>query len=61
MKRLVLALLALNAVQAEETVTFQQGCLAKVYVCGKYPEKYPLTVDTFKDDVPEWPINVLPH
>ena len=45
---------------AEETVVFQPGCLAKIYVCGKYADKNELTWEKFKDDVPEWPIKVLP-
>jgi hypothetical protein len=57
---LVLISAATLQMLAEETVVFQPGCLAKIYVCGKYPDKYELTHDKFKDDVPEWPIKVLP-
>ena len=57
---LVLISAATLQMLAEETVVFQPGCLAKIYVCGKYSDKYELTHDKFKDDVPEWPIKVLP-
>jgi hypothetical protein len=57
---LVLLSAATAQMLAEETVVFQPGCLAKIYVCGKYSDNYELKQTKFKDDVPEWPIKVLP-
>lgn len=55
----LVALLAVNVI-AEETVAFQPGLLAKIYVCGKYPEESIADWDKIKLDVADWPIKALP-
>ncbi len=45
---------------AAETVTFQPGCLAKVYALGSLPAGKPPTWNTVTDDPKIWPIKALP-
>jgi len=45
---------------AAETVTFQPGCLAKVYALGSLPVGKQLAWNEVNDDEKAWPVKVLP-